>query len=94
MTRNRIAEEGPLDEFLAELPDMEPPLVRVPGVAVFLNPSNDTTPLALRAEVEHNHTLHDRVIIVSVDTISIPHTDRPTPVPVERLGPARSRSST
>jgi KUP system potassium uptake protein len=86
VTRNRIAEEGQLDDFLAELPTMKPPLVRVPGVAVFLNPSNTTTPLALRAEVQHNHTLHDRVIIVSVDTISIPHTEQAYNLTVERLG--------
>jgi KUP system potassium uptake protein len=86
VTRNRIAEEGQLDDFLAELPTIKPPLVRVPGVAVFMNPSNTTTPLALRAEVQHNHTLHDRVIIVSVDTISIPHTEQAYNLTVERLG--------
>jgi KUP system potassium uptake protein len=86
VTRNRIAEEGQLDEFLSTLPDLKPPLVRVPGVAVFLNPSNTTTPLALRAEVQHNHTLHDRVVIVSVDTISIPKTEQAYNLTVERLG--------
>ena len=49
--------------------------MRVPGVAVFLNPSKDTTPLALRAEVEHTHTLHQRVVIVSVETVGIPHVE-------------------
>jgi KUP system potassium uptake protein len=86
VTRNRIAEEGRLDEFLNTLPDLKPPLVRVPGVAVFLNPSTNTTPLALRAEVQHNHTLHDRVVIVSVDTISIPKTEQAYNLTVERLG--------
>ncbi len=86
VTRHRIAKEGQLGDFLAELPDMTPPVVRVPGVAVFLNPSNTTTPLALRAEVQHNHTLHDRVIIVSIDTISIPHTEQAYNLTVERLG--------
>jgi KUP system potassium uptake protein len=86
VTRNRIAEEGQLDEFLNTLPELKPPLVRVPGVAVFLNPSNTTTPLALRAEVQHNHTLHDRVVIVSVDTISIPKTEQAYNLTVERLG--------
>ena len=62
VTRNRIAKEGSLDEFLDGLPDQDPPLVRVPGVAVFLNPSQDTTPLALHAQVEHTHTLHERVL--------------------------------
>ena len=58
VTRNRVAQEGPLNEFLDGLAANEPPLVRVPGVAVFLCRDKDTTPLALRADVEHTHSLH------------------------------------
>jgi KUP system potassium uptake protein len=86
VTRNRIAQEGSLQDFLNGLPDQDPPLVRIPGVAVFLNPSKSTTPLALRAEVEHTHVLHEKVVIVSVDTISIPHVDTFDQFAVERLG--------
>jgi KUP system potassium uptake protein len=86
VTRNRITQEGSLEEFLDELPAIKPPLVRVPGVAVFLNPSKYTTPLALRAEVEHNHTLHAKVVITSVDRVSIPHVDELDRFSVEQLG--------
>jgi KUP system potassium uptake protein len=86
VTRNRVAQEGSLEEFLDGLPARRPPLVRTPGVAVFLNPSKQTTPLALRAEVEHNHVLHEKVVIVSVDTVSIPHVDTFDQFAVERLG--------
>jgi KUP system potassium uptake protein len=86
VTRNRITQEGSLQEFLDQLPEQEPPLVRTPGVAVFLNPSKETTPLALRAEVEHTHTLQEKVVIVSVDTVSIPHVDTFDQFVVERLG--------
>ena len=89
VTRNRRNQEGPLSDFLAELPTIQPPLVRVPGVAVFLNPSKDTTPLALRAEVEHTHTLHQRVVIVSVDTVSIPHVTATDRFTVQYLGRGR-----
>jgi KUP system potassium uptake protein len=75
VTRNRIAQEGSLTEFLAGLPTQDPRLVRVPGVAVYLNPSGETTPLALRAEVEHEHVLHEKVVITSVENVSIPHVD-------------------
>jgi hypothetical protein len=87
VTRNRIAKEGSLDDFLDSLPEQEPPLVRLPGVAIFLNPSGDTTPLALHAQVEHTHTLHKRVLIVSIDTVSIPHVDDHDRFAVEKLGP-------
>jgi KUP system potassium uptake protein len=73
VTRNRVAQEGPLNEFLDGLAVKQSPLVRVPGVAVFLCRDNDTTPLALRADVKHTHSLQEKVVIVSVDTVSIPH---------------------
>jgi KUP system potassium uptake protein len=86
VTRNRMKQEGSLEDFLAGLPSVRPPLVRVPGVAVFLNPSKATTPLALRAEVEHNHTLHAKVVIVSVDMVSIPNVDALDRFNVEQMG--------
>src|SRR3954452_7242759 len=89
VTRNRVAREGPLGDFLAMLPGQEPPLVRVPGVAAFLNPSKSTTPLALRAEVEHNHPLHQRVLIVSVETVSVPYVDEYDRFAVQILGHGR-----
>jgi KUP system potassium uptake protein len=87
VTRNRNAKEGPLDEFLDSLPGQDPPLVRCPGVAVFLNPTKETTPLALRAEVEHAHMLHEKVLIVSIENVSIPHVDEYDRFVVELLGP-------
>ena len=86
VTRNRVAQEGPLNEFLAGLDSKRPPLVRTPGVAVFLCRDKDTTPLSLRADVEHPHTLPERVVIVSVDTVSIPHVESFDRCAVEVLG--------
>ena len=86
MTRNRNAKEGSLVEFLEGLPAKDPPVIRVPGVAVFLNPCKETTPLALRAEVEYTNTFHERVLIVSVDQVSIPRVDDEERFTVERLG--------
>jgi KUP system potassium uptake protein len=86
VTRNRVAQAGPLNEFLDGLAAKERPLVRVPGVAVFLCRGNDTTPLALRADVEHTHSLQQKVVIVSVDTVSIPHVDSFERFTVEMLG--------
>jgi KUP system potassium uptake protein len=86
VTANRVKQEGPLDGFLDGLPDIKPPLVRIPGVAVYLNPSQDTTPLALRAAVEHTHTLHEKVVIVSVETVGIPNVDPFDRFVVRQLG--------
>ena len=89
VTRNRVAQEGPLDEFLDGLAAKQPALARVPGVAIFLCRDSDTTPLALRADVEHTHSLHEKVVIVSVDTVSIPHVDTVDRFTVETLGHGR-----
>jgi KUP system potassium uptake protein len=86
VTRNRVAQEGPLNEFLDGLASRQPPLVRVPGVAVFLCRDKFTTPLALRADVEYTHTLPAKVVIVSIDTVSIPHVEMFERCAVEVLG--------
>jgi KUP system potassium uptake protein len=86
LTRNRTEQEGSLAEFLDGLCSGEAPLRRVPGTAIFLNPGKETTPLALRAEVAHNHALHENVVIVSVDPIGISHVDDGDRFCVEWLG--------
>ena len=73
VTRNRIEEEGPLDEFVAGLHASDEPPVRVRGTAVFLNASGATTPLALRYNVEHNHVLHEHSVIFTIDNVGVPH---------------------
>ncbi|HEY8626427.1 MAG TPA: potassium transporter Kup [Solirubrobacteraceae bacterium] len=86
LTRNREEEEGSLSGFLADLPALEPQLSRVPGTAIYLNPGKQTTPLALRAEVTHNHALHEKMVIVSVDSIGISQVGEEDRFSVEWLG--------
>jgi KUP system potassium uptake protein len=73
VTRNREREEGSLTEFVEVLRITQPPVQRVRGTAVFLNRGTKTTPLAMRENVEHNHTLHESVIILSIETKTIPY---------------------
>jgi KUP system potassium uptake protein len=86
VTRNRTEKEGSLEEFLDGLSHRDPPLRRVPGTAIFPNPSKDTTPLALRAEVEHTHALHEKVVIISIDRVSVPNVDPEDRFVVTRMG--------
>ena len=83
---NRLTREGPLEVFLESLCNAKPPINRVPGTAIFLNPGKQTTPLALRAEVERIHALHEKVVIVALDQVSIPHVDPADRFAVEQLG--------
>jgi KUP system potassium uptake protein len=83
---NRTREEGPLHEFIDALDSRELPVQRVPGTAVYLNSHAQTTPLALRANVEHNHALHKRVIIVSIETERVPHVYHADRLTCDELG--------
>ena len=86
VTRNRKQEEGSLERFLYGLRMADPPLHRVPRVGIYLSPGKTTTPLALRADVEHYNVLHDKVLIVSIDQLSVPHVEVPDRFAVEVLG--------
>jgi len=86
VTHHRTDKEGSLEDFLDTLASREPPLRRVSGTAVFPNPSKNTTPLALRALVEHIHALHEKIVIVSLEPVGVPHVDREDRFVVTRIG--------
>ena len=86
VTAARCDLEGPLRPFIAELADGEPKLARVPGTAIFLNRGDDTVPLAMRANVDHNHALHEHVVIVAVETEPVPRVRDGERVTVDDLG--------
>ncbi|MDX6647733.1 MAG: system potassium uptake protein [Miltoncostaeaceae bacterium] len=73
VTRKRTETEGRLRDFVREVNAARPPIPRVPGCAVFLNANRQTTPLALRANVDHNHVLHQDVVIILVEILRVPH---------------------
>jgi KUP system potassium uptake protein len=70
--------ELPIDAFLAKLAT-DPP-ARVPGTAVFLTSTGPDTPRALLHNVEHNHVLHEHVVLYTAVTEG-----RPTVPPDEQL---------
>jgi KUP system potassium uptake protein len=87
VTREREREEGPLRQFVDELHELGPDkLVRVPGTAVFLNRDKTTAPLAMRATVEHNRSLHQHVVILSIETLPLPHLPDSKRLKVDDLG--------
>jgi KUP system potassium uptake protein len=86
ITRRRTQVEGSLEEFLSELCEANPAVVRLPGTAIFLAPSKATTPLALRAQVDHYHAFQEKVLIVSLDMMPIPHVDPSDRFVSERVG--------
>ena len=83
VTKRRRELEGPLQEFVDEMRDQH--LDRVAGTAVFPHPSKETTPLALRANVDFNHVLHEHVVLVSVLTENVPYVPEDEQIEVDQL---------
>jgi KUP system potassium uptake protein len=69
----RAEAEGSLSDFLSDLATLQPPPYRAAGTAVCLSAAHQTTPLALRDNLEFNHVLHEHVVIVHVEHLRIPH---------------------
>jgi KUP system potassium uptake protein len=86
VTHRREREEGPLRAFVDDLHERRPPVVRVPGTAVFLNRGKATAPLAMRANVEHNHVLHEHVVILSIETSPRPYVPQSERLKLDDLG--------
>ena len=60
----------PLESFLTRITDAHP--IRVPGTAVFLTGDSQNVPFCLLHNLKHNKVLHQRVILMSVTTESVP----------------------
>ncbi|MBN9086084.1 MAG: potassium transporter Kup [Reyranella sp.] len=73
----------PLPKFLER---MERAPDRVAGTAVFLTADASSTPPAFLHNLKHNKILHERIIIMQVDTMDVPRVPEVKRVTVERLG--------
>jgi KUP system potassium uptake protein len=86
VTAQRERDEGPLGEFIDALHRREPAIQRVPGTGVFLNRTKQTAPLAMRESVRHLRSLHENVVILSIDTQPVPHVAVSDRLVVDDLG--------
>jgi KUP system potassium uptake protein len=86
VTAERARREGPLRAFVDQLRSGEVPTLRIPGTAIFLNRGMQTAPLALRANVEHNHVRHEQILILSIATETVPRVPADERIVVDHLG--------
>jgi KUP system potassium uptake protein len=86
VTQRREREEGSLREFIDDLHQRRPPIHRAPGTAVFLNRNKITAPLAMRASVEHLQALNEHVVILTIETLSVPHVPLADRLVIDDLG--------
>jgi KUP system potassium uptake protein len=86
VSKQRALDEGSLHDTIEGLHNCVPPLYRAPGTGIFLNRGKTTAPLALRANVEHNHVLHDHVVILEIKTLPVPHVAEANRLEIDDLG--------
>lgn len=71
LLKARWHEATPLDDFIKQLKVHTLP--RVPGTAIFMVPNTKVVPLSLLHSINHYHVLHERVILMVVETTTTPY---------------------
>jgi KUP system potassium uptake protein len=84
--QRRGPKTGTLRDFVASVKSKRARLQRVPGTAVFLNAVPGMTPMALRANFEHNHVLHQNVVVMTIMVNRIPHVGEDDRLQADPLG--------
>jgi len=62
------------------------PLPRVAGTAVFLTPQPSGVPPTLLHHIKHNKVLHEQVIVMSIQSVSVPFVDAVDQVTIHEIG--------
>jgi len=80
------SEAVPLEDFLGQLSeDCAHHQHRVEGCAVFLTANRGTAPIGLRRNLQHNKVIHETVIILTLETKTVPYVDPTKALTVESL---------
>jgi KUP system potassium uptake protein len=72
-----------MTSFLSAL---DPNLIRVSGTAVYMTGNIEVVPTTLLKNLEHNRVLHERIVLMNVQTEDIPHVPDEARVNVQELG--------
>lgn len=85
LLRAEILKDGvPMDSFLPGL--MLSPPARVPGTAVFLTPQPGIVPKALLHNLKHNKVLHERNVLLTVETLKVPFVGPAARLRIDTIG--------
>jgi KUP system potassium uptake protein len=80
----RARDALPLREFVDGLKPEKPG--RVPGTAIFMSRDLNRVPLALLHALKHYKVLHERVVMMQVDTQDVPHVPDEQRLEIDELG--------
>jgi KUP system potassium uptake protein len=72
----------PMDDFITAIDGVH----RINGTAVFMTSSKEGVPPALLHNLKHNQVLHERVVLVTVQTADTPHINDFDRIYLHRMG--------
>jgi hypothetical protein len=83
---NALESEGALEvgRFIASIDPAH--LHRPQGTAVYLTPHADFVPSRLLHNLKHNHVLHRRVVLLTIDVTDVPHVPAGERATISRAG--------
>ena len=84
IAEQRARDALPLGQFVAALNPERP--VRVPGTAIFMTRDLTQVPVALLHALKHTKALHERVVMMQVDTEDAPHVADEHRLEIEEIG--------
>lgn len=84
MAELRARDALPVKEFVETLNPERP--VRVPGTAIFMTRDLAHVPVALLHAMKHYKALHERVILMQVETIDVPHVRDERRLEIDEIG--------
>src|SRR5437762_11703850 len=84
LAAQRTRDAMPLELFVDSLNPQRP--VRVPGTAIFMTRDLTQVPLALLHALKHYKVLHERVVMMQVDTEDVPHVPDERRLEIRELG--------
>jgi KUP system potassium uptake protein len=61
-------------------------VVRVPGAAIYMTSSQEGVPPALMTNIQHNHAVHEQVVLLTIVTEEVPRVEDDRRVAAEQLG--------
>lgn len=84
LVRHRLLEDAmPTDLFIRSTAER---VRRVAGTSVFLTSAAEGVPPSLLHNLKHNHVLHERVVLLTVETAPVPHVTPESRIEVTDLG--------
>lgn len=75
----------PLDQFVNLVEKVAPQ--KVPGTAIYLSRTQQGIPHALIHNLNHNHVLHERIVLMTIRTQDIPYVDPDKHINIDELAP-------